>query len=316
MPLFGPGKKPEGKGRSATSVPVAPPPDALMPQSLPVNGDGDHRIFDRPSGPFVGALLRHKLLIAACAVLFAVLGLAFGLLRSPTYTGSTALQVGQVNPNSPGFVGYTQSASSLAEVFSRAIYAEPVLRQVEAKLGIPPAQAAARLSAEPIALSPVFRIVATGPSATGAENLANTASEAVISYVGKSNSADPQSAVLLRKAHAAALAVRQAEAKVNRIAGSDEGERLEAEAARNVARLKLEAISRSYVETVATQAPRAGLVSLVAGATTAESDRKSKAQMYALIGFLLGLLIGGCLALMVERRRPSGPMPAAEAPAH
>lgn len=303
MPLFGPGKRPGAKASSATAAPAAPPRDALVPPPLPINGNGDHGIFDPPGGPFVAALARHKLLITLCALLCAALGLGLGLLRSPTYTGSASLQVGQVNPNSPGFVGYTQSASSLAEVFSRAIYAEPVLKQVEAKTGVPASVAAGRLSAEPIALSPVFRVIATGPSAAGAENLANAASEAVVTYVGKSNSANPQSALLLGQAHAAALDLRKAEAKVNHIAGSGEGNRLEAEAARNVAQLRLEAISKSYVETVATQAPRKGLVSLVAGATSAESDRHSKAQLYALVGLLLGLLAGGCLALLLERRR-------------
>lgn len=309
MPLFGTGKQAERKA----PPPSAPPPDAFVPP--PVNGNGDHGIFDRPGGPFVAALSWHKTAIAICAVLFTVLGLAFGLMRSPTYTGSASLQVGQVNPNSPGFVGYTQSASSLAEVFSRAVYAEPVLNQVEAKLGLPAAVAAERLSAEPIALSPVFRVIATGPSAEAAENLANVASEAVVKYVGKSNSANPQSAALLRDAHGAAVDLRRAEAKVNHLAAAGADELLEAEAARNVAKLKLEAISKSYVETVATQAPRAGLVSLVAGATTAESDRNSKVQLYALIGLLVGLLVGCALALLLERRHQSLPPGLADAPA-
>jgi uncharacterized protein involved in exopolysaccharide biosynthesis len=311
VPLFGPGKQ----TRSKASAPSSPPPDALMSPPLPINGNGNHGIFDRPGGPFVTALSRHKLAIAICALLFAALGLAFGLLRSPTYTGSASLQVGQVNPNSPGFVGYTQSASSLAEVFSRAIYAEPVLKQVETELGLPAAVAAERLSAEPIALSPVFRVVAEGPSATAAEKLANAASEAVVTYVGKSNSANPQSAALLHEAHEAAVGLRRAEAKVNHLAADSSAGLLEAEAARNVAKLKLEAISKSYVETVATQAPRAGLVSLVAGATTAESDRHSKAQLYAFVGLLVGLLVGGCIALLLERRRSGEPSGFADAPA-
>jgi capsular polysaccharide biosynthesis protein len=314
VPLFETSKRAR---RKAPPPPSAVPPTSLAPppSAVPANGNGDHGIFDRPGGPFVTALSRHKLAIAICGVLFAVLGLAIGLSRSPTYTGSASLQVGQVNPNSPGFVGYTQSASSLAEVFSRAVYAEPVLNRIEAKLGLPATVAAERLSAEPIALSPVFRVIATGPSAEAAENLANVASEAVVDYVGRSNSANPQSAALLQEAHGAAVDLRRAEAKVNHLAAAGTGELFEAEAARNVAKLKLEAISKSYVETVATQAPRAGLVSLVAGATIAESDRHSMAQLYALIGFLVGLLAGGALALLLERRRQRSLPGPADAPA-
>jgi hypothetical protein len=222
-----------------------------------------------------------------------------------------------VNPNSPGFMSYTQSASSLAEVFSRAIYAEPVLKEVEAKLGLPAGVAASRLSAEPIPLSPVFRVIATGPSAAAAKNLADAASEAVVTYVGRSNSANPQSSALLGEARAAAVALRQAEAKVNRLSPEAAG-RFEAEAARNVARLKLEAISKSYVETVATQAPRAGLVSLVAGATVADSDRQSKMQLYAFVGLFAGLILGCCLAVLFERRRLRLSVPAglADVPTH
>ncbi len=264
--------------------------------------NGDHGIFDRPGGPVVAALGRHRLTIALCALLLAGIGLAAGLLRSPTYESSSSLQVGQVNPNSPGFMSYTQSATSLAAVFSRAIYAEPVLKQVEAKLGLPAAAATNRLSAEPLPLSPVIRVIATGPSAKAAESLANAASEAVVGYIGRSNNAHPQSAALLREANLAAVGLRQAEANVNHLRRGAK-DRFDAEGARNIARLKLEAISKSYIETVATQAPRAGLISLVAGATTASSDRQSKMQLFGLVGLFIGLLLGCLLAMLLERRR-------------
>lgn len=316
--LFGTGKRGAGQAPQAAAVPTLPPEAPVPP---PINGNvsrnGDHGIFERPGGPTVTALLRRKLLIAVCALLLAALGFAYGMLRAPTYESSASLQVGQVNPNSPGFMSYTQSASSLAEVFSRAVYAEPVLKEVEAKLGVPAGVAASRLAAEPIPLSPVFRVIATGPSAAASKNLADAASEAVVGYVGRSNSANPQSTALLHEAEAAAISLRHAEAAVNHLSPGAKG-RFEAEATRNVARLKLEAISKSYVETVATQAPRAGLVSLVAGATTASSDRQSKAQLYGLVGLFAGLLLGCCLAVGLERRRPRLDVPPrfADAPSH
>jgi len=185
---------------------------------------------------------------------------------------------------------------------------------VEAKLGLPASEAAGRLSAAPLPLSPVFSVIATGPSSKAAENLANATSEAVVAYVGKSNSASPQSTALLREAHVAAIDLREAEARVGE---ASEASRLKAEAARNVARLRLEALSKSYIETVATQAPRAGLLSVVAGATTASSDEHSKLQLYGFVGLFAGLLVGCLLALWIEgrRRRLDAPAGPAAAPA-
>jgi uncharacterized protein involved in exopolysaccharide biosynthesis len=317
MPLFGPSKPRAGQPRRGNPAPsgvradTLPPPPAINGDVEYANGHGSQGIFERPSGPFVTSLLKRKRLIVICCLLFAALGLVFGLLRAPTYESSASLQVGQVNPNSPGFMNYTQSATALAAVFSRAIYAEPVLKQVEAKLGVPASEAASRLSAEPLPLSPVFSVIATGPSSKAAEDLANATSEAVVAYVGKSNSASPQSAALLRQAHVAAIDLREAEAEVG---DASEASILRAEAARNVARLRLEALSKSYIETVATQAPRAGLLSVVAGATTASSDEDSKLQLYGFAGLFAGLLVGCLLAVWLEgrrRRRDAKPAPAA-----
>jgi uncharacterized protein involved in exopolysaccharide biosynthesis len=265
----------------------------------PQDGRG---IFDPPSGTVAPALRRHKLLIIAFALVFALIGFGAGFLRQPTYTGSASLQVGQVNPNSPGFLGYTQSATSLAAVFSRAIYAQPVLKEVEEKLGLSSTAATERLTAEPIPLSPLFRIVATGSSGAAAIHLANVASAAVIGYVGKTNSANPQATTLLHEALSASIGLRRTEAALNAAEAESSG-RLKARAAKSVAQLRLEAISKSYIETVGSQAPRAGLLSLVAGATSASDDRRSKAELYTFLGLILGLVAGCAVAVLAEQWR-------------
>jgi uncharacterized protein involved in exopolysaccharide biosynthesis len=114
-------------------------------------------VFEPPSGFLLRSIAHSKLLVCLFAVVFAVAGTAFGLSRQRTYTASATLQVGQVNPNSPGFYGYVQSAASLATAFSRAIDAEPVLATVQQKLGLAPSEAIPRLSAEPLPVSPAFR---------------------------------------------------------------------------------------------------------------------------------------------------------------
>src|SRR2546423_11260419 len=126
-----------------------------------------------PSGRPFAAIARHKLLVLLCAAGLGAIGAALGSARKGTYTAAATLQVGRVNPNSPGFYGFVQSASDLATAFSRAITAAPVLRAVRAHTGLQPKAAAARLSAEPIPSSPAFRVVASGPTAAAAGRLAN-----------------------------------------------------------------------------------------------------------------------------------------------
>lgn len=262
-------------------------------------------VIEAPNSFIAKAVWHHKLLVAACAIACALLGTGIGYVRTPTYTAHTSLQVGEVNPNSPGFGSYTQSATALAAAFSRSIDGGPVLATIDRKLGIAPNAAASRLSTEPIPLSPLFLVIATGSSSSAATRLANVAGAAVVSYVTKSNSSDPQARALLSEYRSALLGVREAKARETALKGNSStssGKLLEAEAEKSAAKLKLEAIGRSYVQSVSSQAPRERLVSLLARAASASSDRSSKMEMLGLIGFLVGIVLGSAAAVVWERR--------------
>lgn len=264
--------------------------------------------FDPPEGPTLRAIGRHKRLVALFAVLGALAGIALGYARPATYEAAATLQVGQVNPNSPGFASYTQSSSSLATAFSRAIASVPVLTQVNRHLGIPPERAVGRLSSEPIPLSPAFRVIATGPSAAEAKRLANVAATAVIVYENRTNSANPQAASLLDSYRQAALTLNKANTQVDAAqAGGSSEDLLAAEAAQSAAKLRLKAIGTTYIATVGSQPPRTGFVSLLAAATSASGNRSAKMQLYGFLGLLLGLVAGGAAALFSERRRGEAP---------
>lgn len=262
-------------------------------------------IFEPPNSLTLAAIARHKWMVALLAIALAALGAAYGLARKPTYTASATLQVGQVNPNSPGFYGYVQSASALASAFSRAIQAEPVLQAVQHKLALTPASASARLSAEPIPVSPAFRVIATGPSRAAALALANVTAAALIEYESQSNSANPQAGALLHEYAEASFALQRASASFARVARerrASPAAKARAAAEKTAAQVKLKAIGNSYVGAVTSQAPRSGLVTLLAGATSASSDRKSKIEMFSFVGLLAGLVLGCAAAIWRERR--------------
>jgi uncharacterized protein involved in exopolysaccharide biosynthesis len=283
-----------------------PAPAAFDHSPEPLQG-----VFEPPSGPGLVAIARNKLLVVAVAVIFAAIGLVFGHSRKATYTASATVQVGQVNPNSPGFFGYVQSSAELASAFSRSIAAEPVLTAGRGKLGLAPATVVKRLSAEPLPEAPAFRVIATGPSELAAMRLANTAAGAVIDYEGKTNSANPEAATLLQEYQDASVHLQQkakALARLSRDKSASEQALVRAEAERNAAAVKLKAVGVAYTGAVTSQAPRSGLVSLLAGASSASSNKRSKTELYGFIGLLLGVVAGCCVAVARERlrRQPGG----------
>jgi capsular polysaccharide biosynthesis protein len=291
--------------------------------SPPPSFDGpefSYRVFEPPSGLALTAIARNKLIVCICAILVALAGIGFSLARKAEFTASATLQVGQVNPNSAGFYSYVESAAALATAFSHAVSAEPVLATVKQKLKLSPARADARLSAEPIPQSPVFRVVATGPSESAAVQLANVTANALIAYESSTNSANPEAASLLHEYSSASLAVEHADAKLSELEAStreaqastrSSGKRTKVNqnvfapdrAGRATATARLKAIAAAYTAAVTSQAPRSGLVSLLAGATSATSNRKSKVEKLGFIGLLAGIVIGCGVAVLRERRR-------------
>jgi capsular polysaccharide biosynthesis protein len=266
-------------------------------------------VFEPPKSFVLSAILGNKALVSACVVLLALIGVAAGAARKSTYTASATLQVGQVNPNSPGFYSYVQSSAALSTAFSRSIGAEPVLATIQHTLGIPPAKAVGRLSSEPIPASPAFRVIATGPTRTATIELANVAANAVIAYESKSNSSNPEAESLLHEYRSSSIELKRATVHLNHLSAAKHisAEALaRAESEKAAAAVKLKATANAYISTVASQAPRSGLVSLLAGASSASSNRSAKLESYGLIGLLAGIVIGCLLAVGRERLRRRG----------
>jgi len=293
------------------SAQITDAPPALPDQ----NGQAIHGIFEPPSGFVLSAIKRNKLIVLIVAAILAVGGAAVGVKRTSTYTAAATLQVGQVNPNSPGFNGYVQSATALAAVFSRAIEAEPVLATIQHKLKLAPAKATRMLSSEPLPLAPAFRVVATGSSEAAATQLANTAAAAVIAYESRTNSSNPEAVSLLSEYRGVSVELQRITAKIenieyfNRKRGRSRSELVRsntlasAEAERVATAARLRAIGAAYTAAITSQAPRTGLVFLLAGATSASNDRNSKIELFGFIGLLVGVVVGCGAAVVRERLR-------------
>jgi uncharacterized protein involved in exopolysaccharide biosynthesis len=289
---------------------MAMPPQITDPPLIAHDGPNGlvRGIFEPPSGFVLSSITRNKLIVLLAAILLTVAGLAVGKTRKSTYTASATLQVGQVNPNSPGFYGYVQSAASLATAFSRAISAEPVLATIQDKLRLAPAVSVSRLSAEPIPQAPAFRVIATGPTEHAAVELANVASNAVIVYEGQSNSANPEAESLLSEYRAASIRLQRDVENIAHLyhrvrvrSTADKSVLARAEADKNADAARFKAIGAAYNAAIASQAPRTGLVSLLAGAPSASSNHSSKVELFGFIGLLVGILVGCGAAVLRER---------------
>jgi hypothetical protein len=246
------------------------------------------------------------------AVVLAGGGVALGLKRAPVWTASSTLQVGRINPSSPGFYGFVQSETDLATTFSRAIDADGVLSIVDKKLNLQPTATLARLTSTPVPDGAAFRIIATGPSARAAIRLANVASAAMIQFETTANSqgnagsiyqAYRQQSVQLQQAIGQLHRIQSAATKrVGANAASNLPSVVQAGATVAADRARATALSATYTQALESQ-PTGGLVAPLASALTASSDRTHKLELYGFIGLAAGLLLGGAIAVLLEQRR-------------
>lgn len=306
-----------------------------------------------PGGIWV-AIRHYWILVLLPVIAFTAAGIVYGIRRHPTYTASAKLAVSKLDLTAPGaLAGFTDATESLAQTFSRSIDATGVVDPAARVLGVPHEIVQARLSAVPVAQTPVFQVEATGPSEKNAVRLANAGSVALIAYLTKVNSTVPEARHLLaqyrrqalvvehlRTARTAAMtayttqsdattsysATTQSYATTTSATTQSDGTTSssattqlsattqpssallavqQASAALQAAQLHLQTLYLSYQNAVENN-PAPGLVQVIAPATAANSDRKSKLALFAFTGLVVGALIGLALAsvAMVTRRRP------------
>jgi hypothetical protein len=266
----------------------------------------------------VAALSRYKWLVLGLTLLLTAGGVAVGYKRKPVWSATSSVQVGQVNPNSPGFYGFVQSATALATTYSRAITADGVLSIIHQKTGLTPQQAAARLTATPIPDGAAFSVIATGPTSQSTVNLANTAAAAMVAYEAAhhpgGNPTGSNATALYNQYRAQTQALARDKATVQRLQNKSvdpitgkpdpsDPAVVRAQSEADAAQGRANALAAAYTQALENQQPSGTLLSPLASAHSATSDRKHKLELYGFAGLALGLLIGTAAAVLLEQRR-------------
>lgn len=282
------------------------PPTTLPTESKRPNLGDDHQPLEQVG--VLEAMRWHWQLVLIPVVLLVGIGLALGLLRAPTYTATANLSVdfGAQNPSS--LSGSVTAAQALADSYSRAVFATPVVSQVARKTGSSAGEVSDHVSASPIPDSTVVKVSGAAGSEHAAIDLANISATALTHYIGSLNGTRKGSTPALiqfrqaeslyqdRLAHQLELATH---ADAN---PSDETAQEELKRARvktQVALLKKTSVGELYG---ASQEAYVAPLSFLSEATSASSDKLSRLQLLGFIGLVAGLAIGAALATVRANR--------------
>ena len=245
------------------------------------------------------AIRRHPFAFILPLAVFLAVALAYGLTRPAVYTSETRLGIAKVDANAPGaLAGFAVASQSLAEAYSRIIDAEPVIEDTAKGVGLSDITVRERVRAVPVPDTPVFRVVAQGPSAEGSVALANATGASLERYIAELNRSAPESRSLLRRYDASVRRLERLRDVLDRVEGADaprerlvdararvETERLRADALRETYSLSAQSGGSSPVPQTLTQA------------VAATSDRMSRLQILLFIALVAGAAVGLALAL-------------------
>ena len=256
--------------------------------------------------PIGEAMRRYLLVVVLPMVLLAGLGTAYGLHRTPTYTATAENVVQALSPSVAQLPGAIQAAQDLASNQSRLIDSDGIAEPLARRLETTSSYVADNVSATPVPNSTVIRVEADGPSADDAIALANGAARAFADYVNEQTATQAEGDAILASYRAASAAYQRelaAKQGIDRAgAAASPTERLRSAAALDAAQLRRQALSAQY-QTVIQSQGTAPTVKPFVIAHSASSDRVSTAEIYAVAGAVVGLLIGAALATLLANRR-------------
>lgn len=260
-------------------------------------------VFTAMRRHWIMALLPLVVLLATAAVL--------GLKRTPQYTATATLSVGAVFVDSPaGIASAIQGTEALATVYSRVIDANAVVEGTARRLDLRSLPNSGRISATPVAESPIIRLTAVAASERQAVAVANAAGAALADYVNRRARSDDEATVVSRRYRRAALRYRRLRDETVRLkqlyeqSPTPENERARdlSAAATDTALLERNGLLTSYESVVQGASSRPPL-EVFATATAASSDRYRILQILLFAAAVGGLLAAAAVSLVLELRK-------------
>jgi hypothetical protein len=255
------------------------------------------------------AIRRYPFVAIAPMIVLAALGAALGYVRSPVYTATAQLAVGQPTATDPAALGnVVQASATLAGVYSRMINATDVKRSVFRAVGRPAASSG--ISATPVPDSPLVKVSATASSARTAVVVANAGARSLTAYVRKVNDPSGGARAIFRRFRAAALKYVQQLKIVDKLKSryaqsattSNQHSLDQGEADLASLLLEREGLRASY-ETSQLKTRSTPALSTFALARGATSDRRQVMQVLGLLGLIAGAAIGAAMASARLNRR-------------
>ncbi len=270
-----------------------------------------HRSLLVPRMSAFEAIRRHWLTALLPFVAFVAAAVVLAAARAPVYTAEARLAIAGVDLSSPGALsGFASASESLASTYSRSVTAQPVVEQVAQKVGASPTEVLADLSATPVPLSPVFRVIATTNSASLAPEMANAAAVALQDYIQTLNAGAQRGGKRFYDEYRQAAGTVQSLQVDQQNASSDYAQHKTAANARELAKtradlstaqLGLQGLEQNYLATTGGRVDIA-TVQQINTAADASSDRRSHFLIFVLIGAVAGALAGVAVATLRGNR--------------
>jgi capsular polysaccharide biosynthesis protein len=262
----------------------------------------------------------HPALVSICVAVGLVAGLGFALAQPTTYEADCRMLVGSFEAPSDQIPGYVLASQQVASDYARVAMSPAVLNPVAESLALPVGELRGRATVTAIPESTVIRITGTGDGPDGARTVAEGMCTGLQQEIDRLNSdegraaqlaalhtqaaevlaaaqvavADAQRALAVATAGGNATAIQQAQAALG-----------DARLREGDAQLRVDGYREQYLadqERVSTSSR----IRQLGPASVRETSTLYTRTLFAVIGIVVGLVVGLGLAAARERRAVEG----------